>query len=65
MLKWILTVVIALVVIGAFLPHLKRKVPFGQLPGDLHLRWRGRDYYFPLTSTLILSALLALLSRVL
>lgn len=65
MLKWMLTIVIALIILGVFAPHLRQWFHFGQLPGDIAFRWRGRAYSFPFTSTLILSALLALLSQVL
>lgn len=63
MLKWILTLVIAIFVLGICTPHLARLIRFGQLPGDLSLRCRGRIYRFPLVSTLICSLLLLLISR--
>lgn len=65
MVKWMLTLFVALIVLGLFVPHLKRWVDFGRLPGDVQWRFRGKTYVFPFTSTLLLSALLALLSQVL
>jgi hypothetical protein len=33
------------------------------LPGDLRFRKNGRDYYLPITSTIVLSLLLTLVAR--
>ena len=37
----------------------------GRLPGDLTVRYKGRLYYLPLTSTILLSLLLTLITRIL
>ena len=63
MLKWILTLMVALVVLTAFAPALG-KYGLGRLPGDITLRLRGRDYYLPFTTTILLSLALTLLARV-
>lgn len=63
MLKWILTLVIAMFLLGIAAPHLARLIRLGQLPGDFAFRFRGRTYVFPFTTTILLSALLFLLSR--
>ena len=62
MLKWLLTLILALVVLTLCTPGL-RKSGLGRLPGDITLRHRGRDYYVPLTSTILLSLALTLLAR--
>lgn len=63
MLKWILTLVIAIFLLGIAAPHLARLVRLGKLPGDIAFRFRGRTYAFPFTTTIILSVLLFFLSR--
>lgn len=63
MLKWILTLVIAIFLFGICVPHLARAVRLGRLPGDMAFRFRGRTYVFPFTSTLLLSLLVFLISR--
>jgi hypothetical protein len=63
MLKWILTLVVAIFVLGIVAPHLARFIRFGHLPGDIAFRFRGRSYYLPFTTTIIFSALLLLVSR--
>jgi Protein of unknown function (DUF2905) len=59
-MKWILTTVIALVLLTSLSPLL-RKLGLGRLPGDVQLRIGGRDVYLPFTTTVVLSALLSLL----
>ena len=63
MLKWILTLAIALVVLTLCSPWL-RKYGLGRLPGDMSVRFRGQDYYLPFTTTILLSLALTLLGRV-
>ncbi|MEO8101013.1 MAG: DUF2905 family protein [Betaproteobacteria bacterium] len=63
MLKWVLLVAIAVVVLGILGPRLTR-FGLGRLPGDLRFRRNGRDYYLPITSTILLSLLLTLLARI-
>jgi DUF2905 family protein len=64
MLKWVLALVIALIVLTALAPWLSR-YGLGHLPGDLTVRYRGRLYYLPFTSTLLLSLVLTLIARAL
>ncbi len=63
MLKWALLVAIAVVVLGILGPRLTR-FGLGRLPGDLRFRRNGRDYYLPITSTILLSLLLTMLARI-
>lgn len=63
MLKWILTLVVAIFLLGIISPHIARFIRFGKLPGDLAVRFRGKTYAFPFTSIVLLSLLLWLISR--
>jgi hypothetical protein len=64
MLKWILTLVIAIFLLGIVGPHLARFIRFGKLPGDMAFRFRGRSYFFPFASVIIFSLLVWLVSRI-
>ena len=64
MLKWLLVLVLGVVVITLLTPWLSR-YGLGRLPGDITVRWRGRLVYLPIATTLLLSALLTLIARVL
>jgi len=59
-LKWLLTLVIALLLLGALSPWL-RKIGFGRLPGDIDFQRNGKQYSFPIGSTVLLSLLASLI----
>jgi hypothetical protein len=63
MLKWVVVLVVALIVLTALAPWLAR-FGLGRLPGDVTVRYKGRLYYLPLTSTVLLSLALTLITRV-
>jgi hypothetical protein len=63
MLKWVLALVIGLAVLTALAPQLSR-YGLGRLPGDVTVRYKGRLYYLPFTSTILLSLLLTLITRI-
>ncbi len=64
MLRWIFVIFLALVLINAFSPFLRR-MGFGKLPGDLHFKLFGREWHLPLATTLVLSAIASVLSHIL
>ncbi len=37
------------------------QLPLGRLPGDIHIKRDGVDFYFPLVTSLVISILLSLL----
>lgn len=63
MLKWLITVVIVLVVFSLLAPRLGR-FGLGRLPGDFQVPARGRIYYIPIASTLLLSLVVWLIGRI-
>jgi len=62
MLKWVLMLIVALIVLTVLAPWLS-KYGLGRLPGDLTVRYKGKLYYLPFTSTILLSLALTLLMR--
>lgn len=61
-LKWLLTLAIALIVLTIVSPWLFR-YGLGRLPGDIRFRLRGRELFLPFTTTILLSLALTLLAR--
>jgi hypothetical protein len=51
---------ILLIVIGLLWPVLS-KLPLGRLPGDIVVRRGNFSFYFPLTTSVVISLLLSLL----
>ena len=64
MFRWLIVVFLALVLINGFTPWLQ-KLGFGKLPGDLRFRIFGREFFIPLTTTIILSLVAAAIARIL
>lgn len=62
MLRWVLVIFLALVLISWMTPLLQR-IGLGKLPGDFRFRLFGREWYLPLTSTLLLSFVVSLLLK--
>ncbi len=51
---------IVLLVLGIAWPWLS-KLPFGRPPGDLRIEREGFSFFFPLTTGLVISALVSLI----
>lgn len=64
MFRWLIVVFLALLLLQGVMPWLN-KIGFGRLPGDFRFRLFGREFFIPLTTTLILSMVCAGLSRLL
>ena len=62
MIRWMLVVFLALILISWFTPLLQR-LGLGRLPGDLRFRLFGREWFIPLTTTVLLSMLAAGIAR--
>lgn len=52
--------VVLLVLGGIFLLLGRTNLPFGRLPGDILYRGKNTTFYFPLTTSLLLSAVLSI-----
>lgn len=61
MLKWLFTLIAALLVLGLLTPWLNR-LGLGRLPGDLRVKHARGTFYFPFTSVILTSLLLSLLA---
>jgi len=64
MMKWLVTLVLALLVLGLLTPWLNR-LGLGRLPGDVQIRHKRGVFYFPFTSVILMSLALSLLVHLL
>ena len=59
--NWLIVIGIAIVVIG-LIAKTGALSWFGQLPGDIHIKRDGFQFYFPLASMVVISVVLSLLA---
>ncbi len=62
MIRWFIVIFLALMLISWVSPLLQ-KLGFGKLPGDLRFRLFGREWFIPLTTTILLSLVASLVSQ--
>ncbi len=62
MFRWLIVVFLALVLINSVTPWLQR-LGFGRLPGDFRFKVFGKEFFIPLTSTIILSLVAAAIAK--
>ena len=62
MLRWVIVTFLALLLISWVRPWLE-KMGLGKLPGDFNFKLFGREWFIPLTSTLLLSFVITLIAK--
>ena len=62
MLRWVIVTFLALLLISWVRPWLE-KMGLGKRPGDFNFRLFGREWFIPLTSTLLLSFMITLIAK--
>ena len=62
MIRWLLTLFLALVVFSSLLPWLER-LGIGRLPGDVRFSIFGMKIFLPFASTILLAMVILLIGR--
>ncbi|MDO8300671.1 DUF2905 domain-containing protein [Lacisediminimonas sp.] len=62
MIRWFVTIFIAMIVFSAMLPWLE-KLGIGRLPGDISFTLFGRRILLPFASTILFSLVIFLIGR--
>lgn len=62
MIRWFIVIFLALVFISWFSPLLQ-KLGLGKMPGDFRFRLFGREWFIPLTTTILLSFVASLIAK--
>ena len=62
MLRWLIVVFLALIIFSGLQKWLQ-KLGFGRLPGDFRFRLFRREWFVPLTSTLLLTLVAGLIAK--
>ncbi|HSW08210.1 DUF2905 family protein [Aquabacterium sp.] len=63
MIRWLIVFLLASLLFSGLRGWLE-KIGLGKLPGDFRFRWRGREFYLPLASSVLLSLLAMLIGLV-
>ena len=62
MIRWLIVIFLALLLINGLTPWLG-KLGFGKLPGDFRFRLFGREWFLPITTTVLLSVVAGLVAK--
>lgn len=62
MIRWLFVIFLALVLFSGFRSWLE-KIGLGRLPGDFRFRLGGREWFIPLTSSVVLSLVGMLIAK--
>jgi hypothetical protein len=60
MQRWLITIGLILLFAGLLWPLLS-KLGLGRLPGDIRIEREGFNFYFPITTSLVVSIVLSVL----
>lgn len=60
MQKALIIIGLVIVVVGVLYPYL-RKLPFGQLPGDIFYKSDGFTFVFPIVTCIVISIIVTIL----
>jgi uncharacterized protein YybS (DUF2232 family) len=60
LLKWLFTIVLVVLIIGAFTPLLG-KLGYRRVPGDVEIDRNGKRFNFPIVTTILLSILASMI----
>ncbi len=63
MFRWFIVILLALILINGLSPWLA-KLGFGKLPGDFRFRLFGREWFLPVTTTIVLSLVVGVVAKV-
>ena len=62
MFRWLIVIFLALLLINGLTPLLG-KLGFGKLPGDFRFGLFGREFFLPVTTTVLLSVVAGLVAK--
>jgi hypothetical protein len=60
MAKWLIIIGVALIALGLLWPLLA-KLGLGSLPGDIKVERKGFTFYFPITTSILVSLVVTLI----
>lgn len=62
MIRWLIVTVLALILVSGLRPWLN-KIGLGNLPGDFRFKLFGREFFLPITTTVVISCVASLIAK--
>jgi len=62
MIRWLIVTLLALILISGLRPWLN-KIGLGNLPGDFRFKIFGREFFLPVTTTVVISCVASLIAK--
>ena len=63
--KWLMIIGVIIILIGALVwLGSKIGIPFGQLPGDIHVTGENSSFYFPIVTSIVVSIILTIIINI-
>ena len=62
MIRWLIVTLLALILISGLRPWLN-KIGLGNLPGDFRFKLFGREFFLPITTTVVISLVASLIAK--
>ena len=62
MIRWLIVTLLALILISGLRPWLN-KIGLGNLPGDFRFKLFGREFFLPITTTVVISFVASLIAK--
>ena len=62
MIRWLIVTLLALILISGLRPWLN-KIGLGNLPGDFRFKLFGREFFLPITTTVVISFVANLIAK--
>jgi len=62
MIRWLIVTLLALILISGLRPWLN-KIGLGNLPGDFRFKIFGREFFLPITTTVVISCVASLIAK--
>jgi hypothetical protein len=62
MIRWLIVTLLALILISGLRPWLN-KIGLGDLPGDFRFKLFGREFFLPITTTVVISFVASLIAK--
>ena len=63
--RFVILAGVGLIIIGLLIYGLgKLNIPLGRLPGDIHIEGQNGSFYFPVTTSILVSIILSILVNI-